>query len=47
VGVGKSTLARRLDDLLTGEGGDVYRVVNIPTSVYKTSQDVLVDIGAG
>jgi general secretion pathway protein A len=46
VGVGKSTLARRLYDLLTGEAGDVYRVVNIPTSVYKTSQDVLVDIGA-
>ena len=43
-GVGKSTLARRHYDLLTGEGGGAYLVVNIPTTVYKTSQEVLTDI---
>jgi general secretion pathway protein A len=44
VGVGKSSEARRLYDILTGDGGDSFLVVHIPTAVYRTAQDVLADI---
>ena len=44
IGVGKSSEARRLYDILTGDGGASFVVVHIPTAVYRTAQDVLADI---
>jgi len=44
IGVGKSSEARRLYDILTGDPDTAYLVVHIPTAVYRTSQDVLADI---